>query len=273
MHPDAGLQLINIIHHLDSPPPSPPTLFALSAIASQRGSRRAASRQRRLEARQAIQQLTPMLLLSYAHASDSPSPEHRLHTPSWVLAALEDCIQAPKSHLQARKSPEWELWEAAELKELKSLEDNKCFTPVKIPYGHRAIPLMWVYKLKYDDASTVTTRKIAVYKARLVVLGNRATEGIDYDETFSPVIRAEVLRILLTLAASEDLESEQMDVRTAFLNADSDRAIYVLFPPGYPSTTPGHNALLLAKSVYGLRQAPRLWFECLPPITRMDATT
>ena len=67
---------------------------------------------------------------------------------------------------------------------------------------------------------------------------------------------------LLSIAATEDLELEQMDVRTAFLNAGSDRDIFVLFPPGYPSTTPGHNALRLAKSVYGLRQAPRLWFAC-----------
>ena len=88
--------------------------------------------------------------------------------------------------------------------------------------------------MKYDDASTVETRKISVYKARLVVLGNRAKAGIDFDETFSPVIRAEILRILLTIAASEDLELEQMDVRTAFLNANSDRDIYVLYPPGYP---------------------------------------
>ena len=55
---------------------------------------------------------------------------------------------------------------------------------------------MWVYKLKYDDAATVDTRQIAVYKARLVVLGNRAEAGVDYDETFSPVIRAEVLRVV-----------------------------------------------------------------------------
>jgi hypothetical protein len=96
---------------------------------------------------------------------------------------------------------------------------------------------MWVYKLKYDDAATVDTRQIAVYKARLVVLGNRATAGVDYDETFPPVIRADFLRILFTIAATEDLEMEQMDVRTAFLNAGSDCDIYVLFPPGYMSTT------------------------------------
>ena len=132
---------------------------------------------------------------------------------------------------------------------------------------------MWLYKLKYDDATTVADRKIAVYKARLVVLGNRAQAGTDYDETFSPVIRAEILRILLTIAASEDLELEQMDVKTAFLNADSDREIYVLFPPGYPSTNPLHNALRLAKSVYGLKQAPRLWFQCFVEYLRSQGWT
>ena len=120
---------------------------------------------------------------------------------------------------------------------------------------------MWLYKLKYDDASTVETRKISVYKMRLVVLGNRAKAGVDYDEIFSPAIRAEILRILFTIAASEGLLCDQMDVRTAFLNANSDRAIYVRFPPGHPSPE-GFNALLLLKSVYGLRQAPRLWFQC-----------
>ena len=205
-----------------------------------------------------------MILLSYDHASDSTTPTHRVHTPSWILAALADRITTePKSHVQARKSPDWSQWEAGELRELKSLEDHGCFIPVKLPPGVRALPLMWIYKIKYDDASTIETRKISVYKARLVVLGNLAKAGVDFDETFSPVIWAEVLRLLLTIAASEDLELEQMDVRTAFLNAGSDRDIYVLFPPGYPSLTPGHNALKLAKSVYGLRQAPRLWFACL----------
>ena len=244
-----------------SPPPSPPSLFALSTVVSNRGTRRAASYARRAATQRAQRLLQPMLLLSYGHSSDSNQPNERIETPSWILAALADRVTEPKTHVQARKSPDWPQWEAAELRELKSLEKHKCFIPVILPPGIRALPLMWLYKLKYDDASTVDTRKISVYKARLVVLGNRAKAGIDYDETFSPVIRAEVLRILLTIAASEGLLLEQMDVRTAFLNADSDRPIYVLFPPGYPSPE-GYNALLLAKSVYGLRQAPRLWFQC-----------
>ena len=236
-------------------------MFALSTVVTNRGTRRAASYARRAEAQRAQKLLQPMILLSYTHSSDSNRLNEQVQTPTWILAALADRISEPKTHVQARKSPDWPQWEAAELRELKSLENNKCFTPVILPPGTRALPLMWLYKLKYDDASTVETRKISVYKARLVVLGNRAQAGVDYDETFSPVIRAEVLRILFTIAASEGLHCEQMDVRTAFLNANSDRAIYVRFPPGHPSPE-GFNALLLLKSVYGLRQAPRLWFQC-----------
>ena len=206
MHPEAGLSLVNIIHTTASPPPSPPSMFALSTVVTNRGTRRAASYARRAETQRAQTLLQPMILLSYTHSSDSNRSNEKVETPSWILAAIADRITEPKTHVQARKSLDWPQWEAAELRELKSLEANKCFQPVTLPPGTRALPLMWLYKLKYDDASTVETRKISVYKARLVVLGNRAQAGVDYDETFSPVIRAEVLRILFTIAASEGLQ-------------------------------------------------------------------
>ena len=97
--------------------------------------------------------------------------------------------------------------------------------------------MKWVFTLKYDDASSVTERKIAKCKARLCIVGCAAEYGIDYEETFSPVIRPEVLRMLLTLAATDDYELHQMDVKTAFLNEEADRPIFVTYPPGFPSKT------------------------------------
>jgi hypothetical protein len=81
--------------------------------------------------------------------------------------------------------------------------------------------------------------------------------GIDYYETFAPVVRMESLRILLAIAANEDLEIHQMDVITAYLAGELEEEIYMKPPAGLPSS--GRKVCRLRKGLYGLKQSARVW--------------
>ena len=75
--------------------------------------------------------------------------------------------------------------------------------------------------------------KVETFKARLVAKGYMQKEGIDYEETLSPVAMLKSIRILLSIAASLDLEIWQMDIKTAFLNGSLDEGIYMMQPEGF----------------------------------------
>ena len=98
-------------------------------------------------------------------------------------------------------------------------------------------------------------------KARLVIKGFQQREGIDFAEIYAPVVSKTALRLFLTLTAVQDLELEQLDIKTAFLNADLVEDTYMKFPEGV-QPVPG-KVLKLKKSLYGLKQAPRMWNKLL----------
>nr|GEY89651.1 retrovirus-related Pol polyprotein from transposon TNT 1-94 [Tanacetum cinerariifolium] len=85
--------------------------------------------------------------------------------------------------------------------------------------------------------------------------------GIDFDEIFSPVMKMGSIRVVLGLAASLDLEVEQMDVKTAFLHGDLDKEIYMEQSEGFQVKRKKDYVCRLQKSLYGLKQAPRQWFN------------
>lgn len=97
------------------------------------------------------------------------------------------------------------------------------------------------------------------FKARLVARGFSQRVGVDYFETFSPVIRHSSLRMLIALAAKMGLNIDQMDVKTAFLNGDLNEVIYMKQPEGFEVEGKEDYVCLLQKSLYGLKQAPRAW--------------
>ena len=86
-----------------------------------------------------------------------------------------------------------------------------------LPDGRKAVENKWIFKKKTDADGNVT-----VYKARLVAIGFQQIQGVDYDETFSPITKLNTVRILLAIAAYYDYEIWQMDVKTALLNGDID---------------------------------------------------
>nr|GEW73389.1 retrovirus-related Pol polyprotein from transposon TNT 1-94 [Tanacetum cinerariifolium] len=140
--------------------------------------------------------------------------------------------------------------------EMNSLHENNTFELVKLPKGKRYVQNTWVYKLKTKE---LTSRPR--YKARLVVKGFSPKRGIDFDEIFSPVVKMGYIRVVLGLAASLDLEVEQMDVKTAFLHGDLDKEIYMEQPEGFHVKGKKDYVCRLQKSLYGLKQAPKQWYK------------
>lgn len=116
----------------------------------------------------------------------------------------------------------------------------------------------WVYRLKRDKTGAITR-----YKARLVAKGFNQQPGIDYHETFSPVVKFTTVRVVLSLAVSQRWPLRQLDIQNAFLHGDLNETVYLRQPPGFSDPQKPDHVCLLHKSLYGLKQAPRAWFHRL----------
>jgi hypothetical protein len=100
-------------------------------------------------------------------------------------------------------------------------------------------------------------------KARLVAKGYSQVKGLDFGETYAPVARLELIRILLAYATYHGFKLYQMDVKSAFLNGPINEEVYVEQPPGFEDSEYPYHVYKLSKALYGLKQAPRAWYECL----------
>ena len=130
---------------------------------------------------------------------------------------------------------------------------NQVWDLVKAPNGIKPVDSKWVYKRKRG-----VDGKVETFKVRLVVKGYTQKEGIDYDETFSPVAMLKSIRILLSIAAHYDYEIWQTDVKTALLNGNLEEEIYMLQLEGFIAKNQEHMVCKLKRSIYGLKQASRL---------------
>ena len=158
----------------------------------------------------------------------------------------------PKNLREARDSPDWPNWEKAIKAELDQLHKMGTWELVYPPEGHTPIPNKWVLTKKYDKEGNLLK-----YKARLVAKGYSQQPGMDYTDTFSPVMRLETIWTLLAWAVAEDWEIQQMDVKGAYLNGTIKEEIYMRQPEGYNDGTGCWCHLI--KSLYGLKQARREW--------------
>ena len=122
------------------------------------------------------------------------------------------------------------------------------------PDGVRTIECKWIYKKKKDKDGNVH-----IYKARLVLKDFRQVQGVDYDETFSPVAMLKSVRIILAIVAYFDYEIWQMDVKIAFLNGNLTEDVYIMQLEGFVYPINAGKICKLQKSIYGLKQASRSW--------------
>ncbi|GJV70392.1 ribonuclease H-like domain-containing protein [Tanacetum coccineum] len=159
----------------------------------------------------------------------------------------------PKSHFHALRDPNWKQ---AMCDEYKALIDNNTWVLVPRPPNVNIVRSMWLYKHKYNADGSLNR-----YKARLVANGRSQQQGIDCDETFSPVVKPATIRTVLSLAVSRQWPIHQLDVKNAFLHGHLKETVYMHQPPGFTDSAHSDYVCLLQKSLYGLKQAPRAWFQ------------
>ncbi|KAG7590495.1 Retrotransposon Copia-like N-terminal [Arabidopsis suecica] len=154
---------------------------------------------------------------------------------------------------------EFQVWCDAMRDEIGAMTRTNTWNICSLPSNKKAIGCKWVFTIKYNADGSIER-----YKARLVAKGYTQEEGLDYEETFSPVAKLASVRMLLLLAAKMRWSVSQLDISNAFLNGDLDEEIYMKIPPGYADlqgeTLPPHAVCRLQKSIYGLKQASRQWF-------------
>jgi hypothetical protein len=139
--------------------------------------------------------------------------------------------------------------------EFDALQHNRTWTLVPRPADAKVIAGKWVFKHKlHSDGS------LERYKARWVVRGFHQRAGIDFQETFSPVVKPATIRTVLTIVAGKNWPAHQLDVSNAFLHGNLSERVYCNQPAGFEDPKQPNAVCLLSWSLYGLRQAPRAWF-------------
>jgi hypothetical protein len=123
--------------------------------------------------------------------------------------------------------------------------------------GQERLKNKWVLTVKEKEDGSVR------FKARLVIKGFMQIPGVDYDETYAPVLKFQSLRILMAIANQYGMEVHQMDVKTAFLNGFLEEDIYMVQPEGQEVPGEREKVCKLKRSLYGLKQSPRCWNQLL----------
>ena len=142
------------------------------------------------------------------------------------------------------------------VEEYKALIDNGTWRLVPRPPRANVISGKWIFKHKYHSDGS-----LAHHKARWVVRGFSQQHGIDYDETFSPVVKPATIQVVLSLAVSRSWPIHQLDMKNTFLHGHLEETVYCQQPPGFVDPTTPDHVCLLQKSLYGLKQAPRAWYQ------------
>src|SRR6266702_3400400 len=163
----------------------------------------------------------------------------------------------PTSYRQSQQRSDADMWHTACEEEMEAHRLNGTWEIVKLPPGRRAIGSRWFMKVKHNADGSLDR-----YKSRLVAKGYSQRPGFDFKETFAPTVRYSTIRIVLALAALEDLELRSVDISHAYLNGTLEEEIYMLQPEGFEVGGPDH-VCRLRKSLYGLKQAGRVWNKTL----------
>ncbi|GJX00273.1 retrovirus-related pol polyprotein from transposon TNT 1-94 [Tanacetum coccineum] len=149
-------------------------------------------------------------------------------------------------------------WIDAMQKELHELERLQVWELAPSPDLVMLIKLKWIFKVKKDECGGVIKNK-----ARLVAKGYREEEGIDFEELFAPVARIEAIHIFIANSTTKNMTIYQMDVKRAFLNGELREVVYVSQPKGFVDPDKLNHVYRLKKALFGLKQAPRAWYDML----------
>jgi transposase InsO family protein len=217
------------------------------------------------EAEEQVQQVspkTPSKRVQKNHPSDQiignkdagVETRRKICSPEQTHLALLSTIE-PNCFEEANKD---EFWNKAMDEELDQIEKNDTWELVPRPKNKNVINTKWVFRNKLNEDGQVTRNK-----SRLVCKGYAQIEGIDFEETFSPVARMEAICLLLAYACSKNVKVYQMDVKSSFLNGELEEEVYIEQPEGFQLSENTDYVCKLKKALYGLKQAPRAWYSRL----------
>jgi hypothetical protein len=196
----------------------------------------------------------PVLHSKFKYPMNNYVSYHRLSKEKMAFVHQLSVVSIPNNVQEALDDSRWK---EAMNEEMKALQKNSTWEVVDLPKGKIPVGCRWVFTIKYKADGTIER-----CKARLVAKGYTQTYGIDYMETFSPVAKINTVRILLSLAVNLDWPLHQFDVKNAFLQGTLQEEVYMELPPGCKQQTEGNKQVCrLRKSLYGLKQSPRAWFE------------
>lgn len=207
----------------------------------------------------------PRKLFHMIHAEQNEQQEPETEIAKEELAGLIESGD-PLTVQEALKSAHANDWKQAMRDEYFALIDNDTWTLVNKPKDKKIVSCKWVLKTKYQSDGNVERRK-----ARLVARGFSQVPGIDFNETFSPVVRMSSVRMIMGLAVEYGLKVQQFDFVNAYLNGELEEEILMELPEELSSIltkkelqkTSGNKVCLLRKALYGLKQSGRQWYDKL----------
>ncbi|KAI0995352.1 hypothetical protein K3495_g12828 [Podosphaera aphanis] len=187
-------------------------------------------------------------------------PRRKENHPCLIVGALPKRIHIPLTIKEAMASPDWEQWKSAIDEEIRSIREYGTFSDAiekpKELSNHELVTAKFVFDIKYSDTGEITR-----YKARLVARGFTQIHGINYEETFAPTLAFDAFRTLLATAAKNNWSIRQMDVVTAFLAGTLKEKVILRVPENLQPMF--GDFVQVIKSIYGLKQAARVWFQLL----------
>jgi hypothetical protein len=203
--------------------------------------------------------------------------------PGWLKEIMQEAerIVSPKGTFRERKRPhrfggyvalmssisddepssfekedKLQVWKDAMLEEYMSIIKNNVWDIVPRPKDKSMVSSKWIYKIKH-----VVDGSVEKFKEIFVAKGFTQKEGIDYEETFSLVARYTSIRIIISLASVLGWKLHQMDVKTTFLNGKIEQEVFVEQPDGFVLHNKGTHVCKIRKALYGLKKAPRFWYD------------
>ncbi|KAJ1018638.1 hypothetical protein NDA13_006329 [Ustilago tritici] len=174
------------------------------------------------------------------------------------MQSADGILLEPLSLSEAKTRNDWHKWQEAMASEMDSMNKMNVFELADIPTDGKLIGVCWVYKLKLNAQQQATW-----YKECLIAQGYAQCQGLDYDQTFSPAVCLQTIRILLAIVHWYGLHAAQLDVSTVFLNGKIDKDVHVQISPTFETEETEGKCYRLKKALYSLKQAGHLWHATL----------
>lgn len=193
--------------------------------------------------------------------SKTQSLKPKVRTDGTVLRPKPQCSAAstiPDEPTCFTEASKFQEWQSAMNEEFHALLQTQTWTLVPKHTSTNVLGVKWVFKTKWHVNGQIERRK-----ARLVAKGFHQIQGLDYDETFSPIAKPSTIHLLLSLAIMHQWSVHQLDIHNAFLHRNLNEDVFIYQPLGFVNSSFPTHIYKLNKSLYGLKQAPGAWFSRL----------